>query len=91
MRCPLPGCPCLSNRRQGWPTFDVLSDDLDVDSVLSRTGEPGAGRGLYWHDKFRVFLALEEQKYSASRIALTLGCTPRTVVRWRSRRREMAQ
>lgn len=57
---------------------------MDVSAVLRRRDQPGApGAGLSWHDKFRVFLILEQRGYSARRAALALGCADRTIVRWR--------
>lgn len=87
--CTEPGCPCLDNWR-GWPPGTlkpdrtVDADDMDVSNVLRRRDAPGSpGAGLSWHDKFRVYRRLDERGYSAARIARTLGCTPRTIIRWR--------
>ena len=87
--CSVPGCPCLVNWRgyppgTTWRERQVDADDMDVSNVLRRRDAPGApGAGLSWHDRYRTFLRLDERGYSASRIARTLGCTPRTVIRWR--------
>jgi len=57
---------------------------MDVSAVLRRRDQPGApGAGLSWHDKYRVWLRLEERGYSARRAAQALGCSDRTIVRWR--------
>ncbi|AWY07309.1 hypothetical protein SEA_ARACELI_70 [Streptomyces phage Araceli] len=94
MKCSVPGCPCLLNWR-GYPPGTayecrtVDADDMDVSAVLRRRDQPGApGAGLSWHDKYRVFLRLEERGYSARRAALALGCSDRTIVRWRRKLKE---
>lgn len=59
---------------------------MDVSAVLRRRDQPGApGAGLSWHDKFRVFLILEARGYNARPIARALGCSDRTIVRWRGK------
>lgn len=88
--CPTLGCPCLNTRWGPLDASEVDGDDMDVSAVLRRRGEPGAGADLTPHDRFRVFVELDARGWSAQRIAETLGCTARTIVRWR-RYRELAE
>jgi hypothetical protein len=93
MKCKLPGCPCLDNWRDHpgrtpWAR-EVVADDMDVENVLSRIDEAEvSAAGLSWHDRYRVFLVMQQEGYSARRTALTVGCTPRTIVRWRRKLEE---
>jgi hypothetical protein len=89
MECSVRGCPCFYHWKPGHPVRPERADDMDVSVVLARKEEPGIGCGLSHHDKYRVFLRLEEHGFSARCTALTLGCTPRTIVRWRSRVRDL--
>lgn len=88
--CGTPGCPCFYARRTyrtGRPA--VRADDLEVEVVLARWAEPGIGRWLSHHDKYRVWLELEQRGLSARLIALCLGMAPRSIGRWRTAARTL--
>lgn len=62
----------------------VEEDELEVQTVLQRMGEPGAGRGLVRVDRLGVAREATRRGSSARYIGTTLGVTSRTVVRYRS-------
>lgn len=61
----------------------VEENELEVQVVLARLGEPGAGRGLVKVDRMGVAREATRHGASARYIGETLGVTDRTIARYR--------